>query len=124
MGNGNLAYDLIFGRFIYRLLESAKLIPQNDFEKHFNPKGIRFSIEFTTKLAKAQLESVEEYISKNGSQEINYWLKDRLNEAKQYQELRQHYLNIFVKQLEDIKYRKWKAMDGYLSFMSLQNDLL
>ena len=123
MKNENLAYDLIFGRFMYRILESAKLIPQNDFEKHFNPKGIRFSVEFTTKLAKAKLESVKEYISKNGSQEINYWLNDRLNEAKQYQELKQYYLNILVKQIKDIQYKKWKAMDRYLSFISLRNSL-
>ena len=123
MKNENLAYDLIFGKFVYRILESAKLIPQNDFEKHFNPKGIRFSVEFTTKLAKAQLESVKEYISKNGLQEINYWLNDRLNEAKQYQELKEYHLSILIKQLKDIQYRKWKAMDRYLSFISLRNSL-
>ena len=123
MRNNNLAYYLIIGKFMYRILESAEFIPQNDFEKHFNSKGIKFPVEFTMKLAKAQLESVKEYLSQNGSQDINYWLQDRLKEARQYQELRQHYLKTFTRQLKDIKYRKWKAMDRYLSFISLRNSL-
>lgn len=37
-----LTYDLIAGILIYWILESAKFIPQDDYEKYFNPKGIKF----------------------------------------------------------------------------------
>jgi len=39
------------------------------------------------------------------------------------QELRKIYLISLVKQLKDIQYKKWKATDRYLSFMSLRNGL-
>ncbi len=39
------------------------------------------------------------------------------------QELWALYLNILIKQLKEIQYKKWKAMDRYLSFMSLRNGL-
>ena len=123
MKNEYLAYDLISGEFIYRVLESAKLIPQDDFKKYFNSKGIKFPVELFTKIRYAKSESVKEYLSNKGSQDMHYWLQDKLNEAKKYQELRQHYLNIFAKQLKDIRYRKWKYMDMYISFMSLKNSL-
>ena len=42
---------------------------------------------------------------------------------KNEQELQAFYLNIFIKQLKEIQYRKWKAMDRYLSFMSFRNGL-
>lgn len=42
---------------------------------------------------------------------------------KNKQELKKLYLSIFTRQLKDIQYRKWKAMDRYLSFMSLRNSL-
>jgi len=38
-------------------------------------------------------------------------------------DLRQQYLNILIKQLKDIRYKKWKAIDRYLSFMSLKDSL-
>lgn len=41
---------------------------------------------------------------------------------KDEQEFKKLYLSIFVCQLKDIQYRKWKAMDRYLSFMSLRNE--
>lgn len=123
MKNEYLAYDLISGEFIYRVLESAELIPQNDFKKYFNPKGIKCPVELFTKIRYAQLESVKEYFSTKGSRDIHYWLQDKLNEAQKYQELKQHYLNIFAKQLKDIRYRKWKYMDMCMSFMSLKNSL-
>ncbi len=115
-------YDAIFGKFMYHVLESAKLIPQDDFTKHFN-KGIKFPTELYVKLSRAQLESVKEYLNKNGTRDINYWFNKTLKEAKECQELKQHYLNILTKQLKDIQYKKWKAMDRYLSFMSLRNSL-
>lgn len=118
-----LAYDLIAGKLMYRILESAKLIPQDDYKRYYNPNRIKFPVELSVKLARAQLESVKEYLSKNGTKDMYYWLDDRLNEAKQYQALRQYYLNILLKQLKDIQYKKWKAMDRYLSFMSLRNGL-
>ena len=118
-----LAYDLIAGRLMYRILESAKLIPQDDYKRYYNPKGIKFPVELSVKLARAQLDSVKEYLSKNGTKDMYYWLDDRLDESKQYQALRQYYLNILLKQLKDIQYKKWKALDRYLSFMSLRNGL-
>ncbi len=39
------------------------------------------------------------------------------------QELWALYLNILIKQLKEIQYKKWKAMDRYLSFMSFRNGL-
>ncbi len=39
------------------------------------------------------------------------------------QKLKQLYLNILTKQLKDIQYKKWKALDRYLSFMSLKGSL-
>lgn len=118
-----LVYDLIAGRLMYRILESAKLIPQDDYRRYYNPNGIEFPVEFTIKMARAQLESVKEYLSKNGTRDMYYWLDDRLEESKQYQALKQHYLHIFLQQLKDIQYKKWKAMDRYLSFMSLRKGL-
>lgn len=123
MSNKHLTHNLIFGKFMYRILESAELIAQDDWKRYFNPAGIKFPVEFTTKLAHAQLDSVKEYLSKNGSQDVNDWLNNRLNESKQCQALRQYYLNIFIKQLKDIQYKKWKAQDRYLSFRSLKNGL-
>jgi len=106
MKNENTAHDLILGKFIYRLLESAKLIPQDDFKKYFNPKGIKFPTEFNTKSARAQLESVKEYISSNGLRDLDFWLQDSLNEAQKYRALKQHYINIFTEQLKGIHFRK------------------
>ena len=42
---------------------------------------------------------------------------------KNEQELQKLYLSIFVRQLKDIQYRKWKAIDRCLSFMRLKNSL-
>lgn len=39
------------------------------------------------------------------------------------QELKKQYLSIFIRQLKDIQYRKWKAIDRYLSFMGLRDEL-
>ena len=116
-----IPYDLILGKFMYRVLESANLIPQNDFKRHFNPTGIKFPAEFTTKLARAQLASVEDYVAKNGLQELTNWYYEQAEGAQQYRELRHQYVGILIRQLTDIQYRKWKAMDRYLSFMSLKN---
>lgn len=118
-----IPYDLILGKFMYRVLESANLIPQNDFRRHFNPTGIKFTVEYTTKLARAQLASVEDYVARKGLQELTNWYCEQLEGAQQYQELRHQYAGILVRQLKDIQYRKWKAMDRYLSFMSLKNEL-
>ena len=118
-----LNYNAIFGRFMYRILESAELIPQDDYKRYYNPNGIEFPVEFTIKMARAQLESVNEYLSKNGTRDMYYWLDDRLEESKQYQTLKQYYLHILLKQLKEIQYKKWKAMDRYLSFMSLRKGL-
>jgi len=119
----NLMYDLIVGRLMYRILESAKLIPQDDYKRYYNPTEIKFPVEFTVKLARAQLESVKEYLSKNGTKDMYSWLNERVAESKQYQALKQYYSNILLKQLKEIQYKKWKAMDRYLSFMSLRNGL-
>lgn len=119
----NLTYDLMAGRLMYRILESAKLLPQDDYKRYYNPNGIKFPVEFTIKSARAQLESVKEYLSKNGTKDMHYWLNERVAESKQYQALKQYYLNILLKQLKKIQYKKWKAMDRYLSFMSLRNGL-
>lgn len=116
-------YNAIFGKFMYRVLESAKLIPQDDFKKHFNHQGIKFPTELFVKISRAQLESVKEYINKNGTNDINYWFNKTLKESKECQELKQHFINILIKQLKDIQYKKWKAMDRYLSFMSLMDSL-
>lgn len=118
-----LSYDLILGKFMYRVLESAHLIPQNDFKRYFNPNGIKFPVEFTTKLARAQLESVKDYVAKNGLRELDNWYTDQLEGAKHYRESRRQYAGILIRQLKDIQYKKWKAMDRYLSFMSLKNGL-
>ena len=118
-----ISYDLILGKFMYRVLESANLIPQNDFKRHFNPNGIKFPVEFTTKLARAQLESVKDYVAKNGVRELTNWYSKQSEDAKQYQELRRQYAGILSQQLKDIQYKKWKAMDRYLSLMSLKNNL-
>ncbi|MBE6421146.1 MAG: hypothetical protein E7027_03295 [Elusimicrobium sp.] len=66
----NLAYDLILGKFMYRVLESAELISQDAFKKYFNPRGIKFPIEMTVKLSFAQLQSVKVYLSKNGTKDV------------------------------------------------------
>ena len=42
---------------------------------------------------------------------------------KNEQELRTLYLNILTKQLKEIQYKKWKAIDRYLSFQSIRNGL-
>lgn len=118
-----LAYELVAGRLMYRILESTQLIPQDDYKRYYNPNGIKFPVEFTVKLARAQLESVKEYLSKNGTKDMYYWLNDRLEESKQYQALKRYYLHILLKQLKEIQYKKWKAMDRYLSFMILRNGL-
>ena len=118
-----LAYDLIAGRLLYRILESAHLIPQDDYKRFYNPNGIKFPVEFTIKMIRAQLESVKEYLSKNGTRDMYYWLDDRLKESKQYQALKQYYFHILLQQLKDIQYKKWKAMDRYLSFMSFRKSL-
>lgn len=118
-----VSYDLILGKFMYRVLESANLIPQNDFKRHFNPNGIKFPVEFTTKLARAQLESVKDYVAQNGLQDLDHWYTNQLADAKRYQESRRQYAGILTRQLKDIQYKKWKAMDRYLSFMSLKNGL-
>ena len=118
-----VAYDLILGKLMYRVLESAELISHDDFKKYFNPKGIKFPVEMTVKLSLAQLQSVKVYLSKNGTEDVKNWFENTLKESKQYQELRVHYLTILTKQLKEIQYKKWKAMDRYLSFMSLRNGL-
>ena len=119
----NLAYDLILGKFMYRVLESADLISQDDFKKYFNPKDIKFPVEMTVKLSLAQLQSVKVYLSENGTRDVKNCFENTLKESKQYQKLREHYLNIFIKQLKEIQYKKWKAMDRYLSFRSLGKGL-
>ena len=63
----NLTYDLMAGRLMYRILESAKLLPQDDYKRYYNPTGIKFPVEFTVKLTRAQIESVKECLSKNGT---------------------------------------------------------
>ncbi len=70
-----------------------------------------------------QFEDITEYLSKNGTKDMYYWLNNRLEESEQYQALKQYYLHILLQQLKEIQYRKWKAMDRYLSFMSLRNGL-
>ena len=119
----NLAYDLILGKLMYRVLESAELISQDDFKKYFNPKGIKFPVEMTVKLSLSQLQSGKVYLSENGIKDVRSWFENTLKESRQYQELRVHYLTILTKQLKEIQYRKWKAMDRYLSFRSLRNGL-
>lgn len=119
----NLTYDLMAGRLMYRILESAKLLPQDDYKRYYNPTEIKFPVEFTVKLARAQFESVKEYLSTNGTKDMYSWLNERAAESKQFQALKQHYSNILLKQLKEIQYKKWKAMDRYLSFMSLRNGL-
>ena len=119
----NLAYDLILGKLTYQVLESAKLIYRDDFKKYFNPKGIKFSVEMTVKLSFAQLQSVKVYLSENGTKDVQNWFENTLKESTQYRDLRGYYLNILIRQLKEIQYKKWKAMDRYLSFMSLRNGL-
>ncbi len=70
-----------------------------------------------------QFEDIKEYLSKNGTKDMYCWLNEGVAESKQYQALKQYYLNILLKQLKEIQYKKWKAMDRYLSFMSLRNGL-
>ena len=108
---------------MYRVLESAELISQDDVKKYFNPKGIKFPVEMTVKLSLAQLQSVKVYLSENGTKDVRNWFENTLKESKQYQELRVHYLTIFTKQLKEVQYRKRKAMDRYLSLMSIRNGL-
>ena len=116
-------YESIFGKLMYRILESAKLIPEDDYKKYFSPQGIKFPTELFVKLSRAQLESVKEYLRKNGTNDISYWFNKTLKESKECQELKQFYINILIQELKDIQYKKWKAMDRYLSLMSLRNSL-
>ena len=117
------AYDLILGKFVYRALETANLIPQNDFKRHFRPGGIKFPVEFTTKLARAQLASVKDYVARQGLQALDIWCREQVQAAKEYRQLRREYAGALTRQLKEIQYRKWKATDRYLSFMSLRNGL-
>ena len=119
----NLAYDLILGKLMYWILESAELISHDDFKKYFNSKGIKFPVEMTVKLSLAQLQSVKAYLSKHGTRDAQNWFETTLKESKQYQKLRTHHLTTLTKQLKEIQYKKWKAMDRYLSFISLKNGL-